>query len=58
MNNTINTIIEETEKNLETLIDGDIDEIELSPQNAYVRKIQHQNCRNRKLKLILKRPGA
>lgn len=42
MNNTINTIIEETEKNLETLIDGDIDEIELSPQNAYVRKIQHQ----------------
>ncbi len=38
----IESIIEDTEESLQRVLSGDIDEIELRPQNAYVRRLQHQ----------------
>ena len=36
------SIMEDTEESLQRVLSGDIDEIELRPQNAYVRRLQHQ----------------
>ena len=38
----IGTILDNTSQSLLALISGDVDEIELNPQNSYVRKLQHQ----------------
>jgi stage III sporulation protein SpoIIIAA len=38
----IGTILETTSQSLLALISGEVNEIELSPQNSYVRKLQHQ----------------
>ncbi len=38
----IESILEDTEESLERVLAGDVDEIELRPQNAYIRRLQHQ----------------
>ena len=38
----IESILEDTEESLQRVLAGDMDEIELRPQNAYIRRLQHQ----------------
>jgi len=38
----IGTILDNTSQSLLALISGEVDEVELNPQNSYVRKLQHQ----------------
>ncbi len=38
----IESILEDTEESLQRVLTGDINEIELRPQNAYIRRLQHQ----------------
>ena len=38
----IESILEDTEESLQRVLAGDLDEIELRPQNAYIRRLQHQ----------------
>ena len=58
MSEDIESIIEDTEESLQRVLSGDIDEIELRPQNAYVRRLQHQTSERGKPGLPLKRSRA
>lgn len=42
INDSIEAILEDTEQSMARILSGEIDEVELAPQNSYMRRLQHQ----------------